>query len=64
MDVSDNDMTIINMWLMQIVAAANEVIGSIDTEQLAKYLSLKSDPEDEGAEVSINMLPDFIYFSV
>lgn len=38
---------------MQIIAAANEVIESIDTEQLAKYLSLRSDPEDDGAEVSL-----------
>lgn len=38
---------------MQIIAAANEVIESIDAEELARYLSLKSDPEDEGAEVSI-----------
>lgn len=37
---------------MQIIAAANEVIESIDTEQLAKSFSLKSDPDDEDAEVS------------
>ncbi|KAH6782852.1 tripeptidyl peptidase ii [Perilla frutescens var. hirtella] len=34
----------------EIIAAANEVIESIDTEQLAKYLALKSDPDDEGVE--------------
>ncbi|GJM86379.1 hypothetical protein PR202_ga02233 [Eleusine coracana subsp. coracana] len=33
-----------------IVAAADEVVGSIDTEELAKYLSLNSDPEDEEAQ--------------
>ncbi|KAK6155687.1 hypothetical protein DH2020_009935 [Rehmannia glutinosa] len=32
------------------LCAADEVIESIDTEELAKYLSLKSDPDDEGAE--------------
>ncbi|GMP47224.1 hypothetical protein CsSME_00015081 [Camellia sinensis var. sinensis] len=30
--------------------AADEVIGSVDTDELAKYFSFKSDPEDEGAE--------------
>ncbi|XP_011076155.1 tripeptidyl-peptidase 2 isoform X2 [Sesamum indicum] len=34
----------------EIIGAADEVIGSIDTDELAKYFSLKSDPEDEGAE--------------
>ncbi|KAK3154839.1 hypothetical protein QOZ80_2BG0195730 [Eleusine coracana subsp. coracana] len=34
----------------EIVAAADEVVASIDTEELAKYLSLNSDPEDEKAE--------------
>ncbi|KAK6155694.1 hypothetical protein DH2020_009942 [Rehmannia glutinosa] len=34
----------------EIISAADEVIESIDTEELAKYLSLKSDPDDEGAE--------------
>ncbi|KAL8557152.1 hypothetical protein ACS0TY_004563 [Phlomoides rotata] len=34
----------------EIIAAANEVIESIDTDQLAKYFSLKSDPDDEDAE--------------
>ncbi|CAL5387246.1 unnamed protein product [Camellia sinensis] len=33
-----------------IVEAADEVIGSVDTDELAKYFSFKSDPEDEGAE--------------
>ncbi|XP_037496420.1 tripeptidyl-peptidase 2 isoform X2 [Jatropha curcas] len=33
-----------------IIGAANEVIDSIDTEELAKFFSLKSDPEDEEAE--------------
>nr|XP_010918543.1 tripeptidyl-peptidase 2 [Elaeis guineensis] len=34
----------------EIVDAADEVIDSIDREELAKCLSLKSDPEDEEAE--------------
>ncbi|XP_072983794.1 tripeptidyl-peptidase 2 isoform X2 [Typha latifolia] len=34
----------------EIIAAANEVIDSIDKEELAKYLSLKSDPDDEELE--------------
>ncbi|KAG8652896.1 tripeptidyl-peptidase 2 isoform X2 [Manihot esculenta] len=33
-----------------IIRAANEVIDSIDRDELAKYFSLKSDPEDEEAE--------------
>ncbi|KAI8029953.1 Tripeptidyl-peptidase 2 [Camellia lanceoleosa] len=36
--------------LEEIIDAADEVIGSVDTEELAKYFSFKSDPEDEGAE--------------
>lgn len=36
----------------QVVGAADEVIESVDTDELAKCLSLKTDPEDEGAEVS------------
>ncbi|EYU25103.1 hypothetical protein MIMGU_mgv1a000305mg [Erythranthe guttata] len=34
----------------EIVGAADEVIESIDTDELAKYFSIKSDPEEEGAE--------------
>ncbi|URD83056.1 Tripeptidyl peptidase II [Musa troglodytarum] len=34
----------------KIIDAANEVIESIDQEELLKYLSIKSDPEDEEAE--------------
>ncbi|WOL10116.1 tripeptidyl-peptidase 2 [Canna indica] len=34
----------------KIIDAANEVIDSIDTEELSKYLSIKSDPEDEETE--------------
>ncbi|CAL5362792.1 unnamed protein product [Camellia sinensis] len=33
-----------------IIEAADEVIGGVDTDELAKYFSFKSDPEDEGAE--------------
>ncbi|KAL5069857.1 hypothetical protein RYX36_020744 [Vicia faba] len=34
----------------EIVNAANEVIGSIDREELAKSFALKNDPDDEEAE--------------
>lgn len=34
----------------EVIDAANEVIDSIDRDELAKFLSLKSDPEDEEAE--------------
>ncbi|XP_057988709.1 tripeptidyl-peptidase 2 isoform X2 [Hevea brasiliensis] len=34
----------------EIIRAANEVIDSIDRDELAKFFSLKSDPEDEEAE--------------
>ncbi|KAJ4800193.1 Tripeptidyl-peptidase 2 [Rhynchospora pubera] len=34
----------------EVIAAADEVIGSIDREELAKYLSLKPDPDDEEAQ--------------
>ncbi|KAJ7974178.1 tripeptidyl-peptidase 2-like [Quillaja saponaria] len=34
----------------EVISAANEVIDSIDREELAKFFSLKSDPEDDGAE--------------
>ncbi|CAJ1977042.1 unnamed protein product [Sphenostylis stenocarpa] len=34
----------------EIIDAANEVIDSIDREELAKFFSLKNDPEDEEAE--------------
>lgn len=36
---------------VQVIKAANEVVDSIDTDELAKYLAIKSDPEDEEAEV-------------
>lgn len=36
---------------MQVITAADEVVDSIDKEELAKYLSLNSDPEDEEAQV-------------
>ncbi|KAL7204681.1 hypothetical protein ACSBR2_017734 [Camellia fascicularis] len=36
--------------LEEIIDAADEVIGSVYTNELAKYFSFKSDPEDEGAE--------------
>ncbi|KAL2550422.1 Tripeptidyl-peptidase 2 [Forsythia ovata] len=34
----------------EIITAADEVIDSVDTDELAKYLSQKTEPEDEGAE--------------
>ncbi|KAL6634882.1 hypothetical protein ACP70R_027553 [Stipagrostis hirtigluma subsp. patula] len=34
----------------EVIAAADEVVDSIDKEELAKYLSLKADPEDEEAQ--------------
>ncbi|PUZ76946.1 hypothetical protein GQ55_1G331000 [Panicum hallii var. hallii] len=34
----------------EVIAAADEVVDSIDKEELAKYLSLNSDPEDEEAQ--------------
>jgi len=46
---------------VQVIAAADEVVGSIDKEELAKYLSLNSDPEDEEAQVTI-VLPPFEVF--
>ena len=38
-------------FCVQVIAAADEVVDSIDKEELAKYLSLNSDPEDEEAQV-------------
>lgn len=38
---------------LQVIDAANEIVDSIDRDELAKYLSHKSDPEDEEAEVCI-----------
>ncbi|XP_009617650.1 tripeptidyl-peptidase 2 [Nicotiana tomentosiformis] len=34
----------------EIISAADEVVTSIDRDELAKYCALKSDPEDEAAE--------------
>lgn len=51
---------------MQVIDSANEVVDSIDREELAKFLSLKSDPEDEEAEVCIILLlppPSFLSLS-
>jgi len=42
--------------LWQVIGAADEVIDSIDRDELAKYLSQKSVPEDEGEEVSSSSL--------
>ncbi|KAK3008490.1 hypothetical protein RJ639_015101 [Escallonia herrerae] len=34
----------------EIIRAADEVVNSIDRDELARYFSLKTDPEDEGFE--------------
>jgi len=34
-----------------VIGAADEVIDSIDREELAKFFALKNDPEEEEAEV-------------
>lgn len=34
----------------EVIDAADDVIGSIDRDELAKYISLRSDPEDEETE--------------
>ncbi|OAY69901.1 Tripeptidyl-peptidase 2 [Ananas comosus] len=36
--------------IFHIITAANEVIDSVDREELAKYFSLKPDPDEEEAE--------------
>ncbi|KAK1307536.1 hypothetical protein QJS10_CPA09g01678 [Acorus calamus] len=36
----------------EIINAANEVVNSVDKEELAKYFSVKSDPDDKEAEGS------------
>jgi hypothetical protein len=42
----------------QVIAAADELIDSIDKEELAKYLSLKPDPDDEEAQVDLFFLSE------
>ncbi|GAB4858273.1 tripeptidyl-peptidase II Tpp2 [Ancistrocladus abbreviatus] len=37
-------------YYKQVINAANEVVDSVDRDELAKYLSQKSDPEDDEAE--------------
>ena len=39
--------------MLQIIEAADEVVDSVDTDELMKYFAFKNDPEDEGAEVCI-----------
>ena len=46
-----------------MIAAADDIIDSIDKDELAKYFCLKSEPEDEGAEVSICLLIHALSFS-
>lgn len=38
---------------MQVIDAANDVIDSINREELAMFFALKNDPEDDEAEVLI-----------
>lgn len=38
---------------LQIIDAADEVVDSVDKDEITKYFSVKSDPEDEGGEVCI-----------
>lgn len=38
--------------LWQVTGAADEVVESIDSDELAKFFALKCDAEDEAAEVS------------
>ncbi|TKY51308.1 Tripeptidyl-peptidase 2 [Spatholobus suberectus] len=45
----------------EVIDAANEVIESIDREELVKYFALKNDPEDEEAEVLIHVPYAFSY---
>ncbi|OWM79539.1 hypothetical protein CDL15_Pgr022951 [Punica granatum] len=40
----------------EVIEAADEVIDSIDTEELAKFFAFKSDPEDEEAEKMKNKM--------
>lgn len=44
----------VQLLLLQVVNAADEIINSVNREELAKYFSQKSDPEDDSAEVSSN----------
>lgn len=38
---------------VQVISAADEVADSVDRDELAKYFAIKSEPEDEEAEVCI-----------
>ncbi|KAH0660299.1 hypothetical protein KY285_009404 [Solanum tuberosum] len=38
------------MCFLQIISAADEVVASIDRDELARYCALRSDPEDEATE--------------
>lgn len=46
-------MIVIVIWYLfcQIIGAANEVVESIDRDELARLLSMKGDPEEEEFEV-------------
>lgn len=50
--------------LWQVTDAADEVVESIDRDELAKYFSLKCDAEDDAAEVSIEFLAVFSHFPI
>lgn len=46
----------------QIIAAADEVVESIDRDELARFLSIKGDPEEEEFEVLVRFLICFWLF--
>lgn len=48
-------------YTLQIIDAANEVIDSVDKEELAKNFALKHDPGDEEVEVLIYVPYPFSY---
>lgn len=51
---------ILEFIFLQIISAADEVVASIDRDELAKYFALRSDPEDEATEVSVHL---FVFFT-
>lgn len=60
---------VLNYWLLynavlQVIEAANEVVDSVDQDELAKFFSQRIDPEDEETEVCIhvNLNLFFLFF--
>ncbi|RXH95083.1 hypothetical protein DVH24_024767 [Malus domestica] len=43
-------ITFITCFALQVIDAANEVVDSVDRDELAKNFTLRSDPDDEEAE--------------